>query len=462
MDAAADLDNDTNESDENNNTATDTINVIEAPDLVVSILDHSPSDPFINDIVTITAEVKNIGDITATTSTLELDVEGEAGPTTFTVPILAPEETFQKQIQVVKSTPGTYQVTATADLYNDVEESSESNNVGLDEFTVRGHGADLVVDSLTHDPSDPTTLDPITITAVVKNMGDVPAGSSTLEINVQGEATPATYSVPALDPLETYQVQREVNLSTADTYQVVATADLNNDVEESVENNNTKQDEIVVSEPLLPDLIITSLDYAPDMAFTSETVTISVEVMNAGNEPCTTSTLTILVGAAVVPYSFDIPPLDVGTTASVEQEVVFSEVGSYLVTATADAEDDILESDETNNSDTIEILVYSNDAIKLKEYLLGMIALTEDELEFYDINQDGIVDIADLVTATADAEDDILESDETNNSDTIEDEIKLKEYLLGITPLTGDELEYYDINKDGIVGIADLVSLILR
>jgi len=398
VDATADLDNDVNESDENNNTATDTINVIEAPDLVISILDHSPSDPFINDIVTITAEVKNIGDMTATTSTLELDVEGEAGPTTFTVPILAPEETFQKQIQVQKDTPGTYQVTATADLYNDVEESSETNNIGLDEFTVRGHGPDLVVDSLTHDPSDPTTLDPITITAVVKNMGDVPAGSSTLEINVQGEATPATYSVPALDPQETYQVQREVNLSTADTYQVVATADLNNDVAESIENNNTKQDEIIVSEPLLPDLIITSLGYTPDMAFTSETVTISAEVMNAGTEACSTSTLTILVGSDIVPYSFEIPALDVGTTTSVEQQVMFSAIGSYLVTATADAEDAILESDETNNSDTIEILVYSNDEIKLKEYLLGMIVLTEEELEFYDINQDGIVDIADLIS----------------------------------------------------------------
>ena len=252
------------------------------------------------------------------------------------------------------------------------------------------------MESLTHTPPDPTTLDPVNVIALVKNIGDSVATTSTLEIKVNDDAT--TYSIPLLAPWELFEIQRPLGLLPVMSHDVVATADVNNDVEESDENNNTAQDTIVVSEPLLPDLMITSLEYTPDTAFTSETVTISAEVMNMGNAPCSTSTLTILVAGDIVPYSFEIPPLDVGTTVSVEQQVMFSAIGSYLVTATADAEDVILESDETNNSDTIEILVYSNDEIKLKEYLLGMIALTEEELEFYDINKDGIVDIADLVS----------------------------------------------------------------
>ena len=236
----------------------------------------------------------------------------------------------------------------------------------------------------------------MTVIAVVKNIGDSAASTSTLEIKVNDDAT--QYSIPPLAPSETFEVQRSLGLLPATTYDVEAAADVDNDVPESNEGNNTAKDTIEVSEPLLPDLVISDLGYTPDMAFTSETVTISVEVMNSGAGACTTSTLTILVGSDIVPYSFDIPPLDVGTTASVEQQVLFSAIGSYLVTATADAEDAILESDETNNSDTMEILVYSNDEIKLKEYLLGMITLTNEELEFYDINQDGIVDIADLIS----------------------------------------------------------------
>jgi len=397
--ATADLDEEVLESIEDNNTATDEFDVVEPPkpDLVVNSLNHTPSDPTTVDTITITAVVKNIGEASASTSTLEIDVEGDAA--TYKIPPLAPDETFEMERQLNLPVPNTYQVTATADLDDDIDESNENNNITTDSITVvEPPKPDLIVSSLTHTPSDPTTLDTITITAIVKNIGEAQAGPSTLEINVEGDATPTTYSVPALDPQETYQVQREINLSPADTCEVAATADLNNDVEESDESNNTAQDTIVVSEPLLPDLMITSLEYTPDTAFTSETITISVEVLNVGNASCSTSTLTILVAGDIVPYSFEIPPLDAGTTISVEQDVVFTEVGSYLVTATADAEDEILESDETNNSDTIEILVYSNDEIKLKEYLLGMIALTEEELEFYDINKDGIVDIADLVS----------------------------------------------------------------
>jgi len=396
--ATADLDDDVAESNELDNTAQDEIVVTEPPkpDLVVDSISHAPEFPIIGDTVTLKAIVKNIGEAAATTSTLELVVEGEAGPSTFTIPILAPDETFQVELPVVKSVAGTYQVTGTADLYDDNDESNEDNNVTVYEFTVREPGPDLIVDSLTHTPVNPTTLDSVTVIAVVKNVGDGAAGASTLEISVEGDAT--THEIPALASMEEFEVQRNLGLLSVMTYHVTATADVLDEVEESVEDNNTAQDEIVVGEPLLPDLVIDSLDYEPDMAFTSETVTITAEVKNIGAAETTTTTLWILVGSEAVPESFQIPPLDADMSFSVQRQVMFDEPGSYLVTATADAEDAILESDETNNSDTIEILVYSNDEIKLKEYLLGKIALTSEELEFYDINQDGIVDIADLVT----------------------------------------------------------------
>lgn len=505
--ATADDTDEEAESNEANNTAEDEIVVVEPPkpDLVVDSIDHSPEFPVINDTITLTAIVKNIGEETATTSVLELDVQGEAGPTTFTIPILAPDESSQVQLQVIKTVAGTYEVTGTADLDDDNEESDEGNNVTVYEFTVREPGPDLIVDSLTHTPADPTLLDPVTVIAVVKNVGDASATTTTLEINVESDittytipilasmesfevqrplgllalgtynveatadldddaaesiennntavdsftvveppkpdlvintlsfnpanpntddlvtitvivenigtagaitstleldidGTPVTYPVPALDIGNTHQVLHQQNFPTTGTYNITATADINNDVEESNEGNNSASDSLIVVKAPRPDLIISLLNYAPSTAFTSQTITITAQVENIGNAEATTSTLWILVGAELNPESYEIGSLAPTGTQQVQRQVEFFEPGSYLVTATADAEEDVDESDETNNSETIDITVYNSDMIKLKEYLLGNITLTEQEKPFYDINQDGIIDIADLIS----------------------------------------------------------------
>ena len=47
---------------------------------------------------------------------------------------------------------------------------------------------DLIIESLTHSPANPDTDDLITFKAVVKNIGTVQAGKSTLEFRIGGEA----------------------------------------------------------------------------------------------------------------------------------------------------------------------------------------------------------------------------------------------------------------------------------
>jgi len=173
---------------------------------------------------------------------------------------------------------------------------------------------------------------------------------------------------------------------------------VNDDVAESVENNNTAVDIFDVVLPDAPDLVISSLSYSPPTALTSDTITITAEAQNIGGGSATTSTLCILVGDELVPVCYEIPPLAVMETFQVQRDIVFSQVGSYLVTATADADDDLLEIVEDNNTDTIEIMVYETIMDKLKDYLLGKVMLTPQEMELYDFNDDGVVDIADLVT----------------------------------------------------------------
>lgn len=106
---------------------------------------------------------------------------------------------------------------------------------------------DLVVFSLTHSPASPTTVDLITFTAVVKNIGTGSAGASTLSFRIGGESSPPTFSVPALAPGAIHTVQRQLVLGTAQNYMNTAIADVDNDVTESNEANNQTTDTFTVS-----------------------------------------------------------------------------------------------------------------------------------------------------------------------------------------------------------------------
>ena len=115
---------------------------------------------------------------------------------------------------------------------------------------------DLIVDSLTHDPANPTTEDNIEFTAVVKNVGTGPAGASTLSFKIGGESPSdpdALFAVPVLAVDETFTVVRNAGLP-AQSYLNTAVADFDDDVVELDEDNNTTVDSYTVAEADEPGL----------------------------------------------------------------------------------------------------------------------------------------------------------------------------------------------------------------
>ena len=147
------------------------------------------------------------------------------------------------------------------DEEGDVTEANEDDNTAWQAIQIFPAGSggcsgqlpDLVVDSFAHEPVDPTTADDITLTAVVKNAGVAGAGPSVACIDVGGEdcGNPnqeMLYAVPALAEGETFELVRSVNLEVAQSYINNAVADLDDDVIESNEGNNTASDSFTVSE----------------------------------------------------------------------------------------------------------------------------------------------------------------------------------------------------------------------
>lgn len=117
----------------------------------------------------------------------------------------------------------------------------------LDNFSLAAPALpDLIVESLTHSPASPTTADTITFTAVVKNIGSAIAGASTLDFKVGGETFGQNFNIPSLEPGASHTVQRQEILTVAQNYQNTATADANNAVAESNEDNNVTTDFYVV------------------------------------------------------------------------------------------------------------------------------------------------------------------------------------------------------------------------
>lgn len=98
--------------------------------------------------------------------------------------------------------------------------------------------SDLIIQDLSYSPDSLTTETEITFSATVKNNGSSKSGPNKLTFKVGGETVPETFDVPALNPGETYTVQRDILLDVAQNYQNTVIVDVNEDVFESNEDNN--------------------------------------------------------------------------------------------------------------------------------------------------------------------------------------------------------------------------------
>jgi len=108
---------------------------------------------------------------------------------------------------------------------------------------------DLILSSLTHAPTAPTTSDTVVATAVVQNVGTGPSGIAYVMLQFPGE-TPGgedtMLGIPPLAPGATYFVQRSIPPSNQGNYVVNATVDFLGQVAESNELNNTALDSYTV------------------------------------------------------------------------------------------------------------------------------------------------------------------------------------------------------------------------
>jgi len=257
---------------------------------------------------------------------------------------------------------GTYFVLAKADAGGTNPESNENNNVKMGSSI--GIGPDLVVSALTN-PASAAAGSTITVSDTTKNQGGGAAESSVtffyLSANVLLDAPDVLIGNRAVGPLAAGASDSVTTTLTippdtpAGVYYVLAKADATGLVPETQESNNVKFN---LSMWIGPDLIESSV-IVPTAAGAGAVLVVSDTVKNQGSGAAGASTtafyfstnLTLepsdpLIGTRVV------PPLAASATSAASTSLTIPDgtaTGTYYIIVKCDANNDVLESAETNN-----------------------------------------------------------------------------------------------------------------
>ncbi len=225
-------------------------------------------------------------------------------------------------------------------------------------------GADLIISSL----SGPLTGGAgknITVTDITKNQGTGTAGPSTTKLYF---STDATYSaedkllgsraVSSLSAGATSTGSTNVTIPSvtcADTYYIIAIADAENAVSETNENNNAKNKSIKIGS----DLIVSSVS-APLSAAAGSTINVTDTTKNSGADATGASTTKLYLSANTAYNPWDtyltsrpVPSLAAGASSTGITSVTIplgTPAGTYYIIAAADANGDVPETNEANNT----------------------------------------------------------------------------------------------------------------
>jgi PGF-pre-PGF domain-containing protein len=358
-------------SGDGNNSSTETF-----PDLVIETLTAEPANPEPGDTVTITAIVKNQGTERSIKTNLAYNIDG-IGIGEREIPELDPGSSSQILETWTPSTEGTVNILVWADSENYVSESDEWNNVKTESIEVKKQTyPDLVVETISSDPTEPEPGQTATITVTVKNLGMEKSGPTNLEFYVDGvhtgeEEVPdlnyydegnyvGTYAeegdVPELTPESSSSISFEWTPESEGTAEIRAEVDSYDAIPESNEENNEKTEYITAKKKMFPDLVITTILIEPANPEPGDTVTLTATVRNQGNGKSGSTNLAFYVNEGYI-GEVQVPELAAKSSLSRSYQWVPQTEGIKWIRARVDEDNLVFESNEWNNDESDYIVV---------------------------------------------------------------------------------------------------------
>ncbi|WP_369373259.1 CARDB domain-containing protein [Promicromonospora sp. Populi] len=239
----------------------------------------------------------------------------------------------------------------------------------LEVYGAPAPGPNLTVTAVTTSPASPTATTPITVTATVRNSGDLASVATSVEARIAGTAA-GTANVGALQPGASAQVQVAVGTRPAGQHTVGAVVDPANTVAEQNESDNsfTATEPLVVGEAPGPDLEIVSVSSSPASPAVGSAVSFSVQVRNRGNQAVAAGSVTRVVAGSTT-LNGTTPAIAAGATVRVTPSGTWTATnGGVTATATVDATGVVNETNETNNTRTLAVTVGRGAAVPYTSY----------------------------------------------------------------------------------------------
>ena len=316
------------------------------PDLTIGSLAFAPAIPMIDDEVTLTCTIHNLGDAAA--GSFMVRVSGAFADSVL-VTGLAEADSTVRTFTTSFAGAGSQVVTVQADPAGAVTEHDETNNGMQGSVVVRDPAVilpDLTVTILSFSPTSPLVDEEVTITCRVTNTGNGDADAFTIRLGGAVDETAAVAFLPAgASATRTFTA----SFPTAGSRTVTAEADPAGAIAEHDETNNGMLRAIAVRDPVvvLADLTIESLVFAPSSPLVNDPVTITCTIRNLGNGAADAFAVRL---SGTVDETANVAGLAAGAATTRDFPVAFTSAGTHAVTAEADPAGAVAEHDETNNS----------------------------------------------------------------------------------------------------------------
>ncbi|WBB67848.1 CARDB domain-containing protein [Micromonospora sp. WMMD812] len=228
---------------------------------------------------------------------------------------------------------------------------------------------DLVIGSTTWSPASPNEATPVTLSAVVQNIGSAAAGATTVNFSLAGTVV-GSAAVGALNAGGSTTVSFNAGTRPMGSYSVTAVVDPTNTIVEQNNGNNsfTAASPLVVAQAPGPDLQVLGITSNPPNPAVGASVTFTVAVRNRGTTATGVTTVTRLaVGGTTL--NTNTASIAAGTTVNVAITGSWTATsGGATITATADATNTVAETNETNNTFTQSIVVGRGAAVPYVSY----------------------------------------------------------------------------------------------
>lgn len=343
------------------------------PDLTVTSLEASPASPEVGAGFNLSVTVQNqgAGRVYAVSVSLYQDEQPTPcvpglSPWTETIPSLDAGQS----VTVTFAHPGLsdwlpHDFYAQVDPDCAIIESDESNNI-FGPSTVTAVQPDLTIESLTVAPSVIYAGQPVTVTAVVRNLGTGVAEN--FRTALYTDTVSAACSDPGWVFTDTAQLLPGEALTLTFTHpgfdegphNFLSVTDSECSVSENDENNNAASANFTVQAAPAPDLAVTAIQVSNPTPFISETVDLTVTVENIG--PAAAGAFDLAVFADITPSpcdqvnAWDVTRISGGLAPGASTQVTFtygsfSSAGTHTLAAQADNACEITpENDESNNT----------------------------------------------------------------------------------------------------------------